>query len=105
MGTNYYHRTNICPECGRYDEQHIGKSSAGWAFTFQSAQGIRSYKGWLKVLEGGGKIYDEYGREVSLEELKALVEAKKGGRNHAVEYPRDNWLDEEGYSFSGYEFS
>lgn len=27
MGTNYYHRTNICAHCGRHDEPvHIGKS-------------------------------------------------------------------------------
>ncbi len=34
MGINYYHRTNICKECGRYDERHIGKSSHGWQFSF-----------------------------------------------------------------------
>ena len=105
MGTNYYHRTNTCPRCGRYDEQHIGKSSAGWSFSFHGTETIRSYKGWLKVLEGGGKIFNEYGDEVTLADFKELVKYKSGGKKHAEEYPRDNWLDEEGYSFSGYEFS
>lgn len=107
MGTNYYHRTNICPECGRYDEQHIGKSSAGWSFGFQGTPTIRSYKDWLLLLGiPGSKIFDEYGREISLEDFKANVEAKRNGKKHSAHYPGpDNWIDEEGHSFSGYEFS
>ena len=105
MGTNYYHRTNICPKCGRFDEQHIGKSSAGWSFSFHGTEAIRSYKEWLVLLEAGGKIFNEYDEEIPLHKLKALVEAKRGGRNHTREYPGDNWVDAEGHSFSGYEFS
>lgn len=30
MGTNYYAIKNLCECCNRSDEEHIGKSSAGW---------------------------------------------------------------------------
>ena len=105
MGTNYYHRTNTCPRCGRYDEQHIGKSSGGWSFSFQGTDSIRSYSDWLQILEGNGKIFTEYGEEVTLEDFKELVNYKSGGKNHAKLYPDDSWLDNEGHSFSSYEFS
>jgi hypothetical protein len=56
---------------------------------------------------------DEYGEEHSLPELVALVDAKRDARNkHATymaeHYPpgtSDDWLDEEGHSFSGGDFS
>lgn len=105
MGTNFYLRTNVCPNCGRYDEQHIGKSSYGWSFTFQGTSEIRSYKHWLGLLVGEGKIFDEYGRIWTLGDFKAKVEAKQGGRNHAREYPQYSWVDEEGHSFSEAAFS
>jgi hypothetical protein len=39
MGTNYYVVENACECCNRYDETlHIGKSSCGWAFTFQGVK-------------------------------------------------------------------
>jgi len=50
MGTNYYHRTNICEKCGRFDETHIGKSSWGWTFSFHGPNGVSSYANWLKTL-------------------------------------------------------
>jgi hypothetical protein len=120
MGTNYYHRTNICECCNRYDETHIGKSSGGWTFSFQGfkkayeddeTEEVLSYADWLNRLQSGGKIFDEYGDEVSLDEFMALVEMKKGEkRNHTI-YCRthhpglDNWLDADGHSFSAGEFS
>ncbi len=111
MGTNYFHRTNICEKCGRHDERHIGKSSMGWVFTFQAYGNndiednepvIMSYKDWLKALEAGGKIFDEYGEETSLDDFKAMVERKRDSpHNQALEYPdRFNFVDDEGNSFS-----
>ena len=50
MGTNYYHRTNICPHCNRYDERHIGKSSVGWHFNFRGYDEIKTFEDWKKVL-------------------------------------------------------
>jgi hypothetical protein len=126
MGCNYYHRTNICEGCGRYDEQHIGKNSAGWTFSFQGyyedndpdddestppATAIHSYRDWLRVLEAGGKIYNEYGERVTLEEFKELVEDRRTApHNHTtycqIHHPTDDcWLDEEGHSFSSADFT
>jgi hypothetical protein len=117
MGTNYYHR-----------------SSAGWTFSFHGTDKIRSYQGWLKVLEFGGDIVDEYGNELTLEDFKEMIEAKSSaklnhardvydprsdynktmeeqhGTNEALRWnrrigPATEWLDEDGHSFSGHEFS
>lgn len=111
MGTNYYHRTNICPKCGRFDEKHIGKSSSGWTFSFQGSNKIRSYKDWLEILESGGKIYDEYYCEVPLDKFKKMIENKKQEKLNHTLFCRQNyscldtWLDDEDNSFSGNEFS
>lgn len=138
MGTNYFHRTNICECCGRYDELHIGKSSGGWQFSFRGycddfmvygAPVIRSYRDWLvqleprvQVFEDGkeikfepiGRIFDEYGKEVSLDDFKTLVEQKKSEplnhttycwTHHPDHARQDCWLDPEGHSFSSAEFS
>ncbi len=110
MGTNYYTRYNICESCGRYDEFHIGKSSAGWTFIFQAQEdeiNIKSYKEWVKFLSNKGiKIFNEYNRKISLKKFKELIEAKKLEKhNHAKEYPEGHFLDEEGNSFSEGEFS
>jgi hypothetical protein len=123
MGTNYYHRTNICECCERYDEKHIGKSSAGWTFSFRGYPrykdyepdepifAVESYDEWLDVLSTGGEIRNEYGELCTLDEFKALVEAKRPSpNNHALKYrdprlPDDNWVDKHGNSFTGREFS
>lgn len=123
MGINYYHRSNICECCGRYNEKHIGKSSGGWTFSFRGYRKayedddiieIKSYAEWLVLLQSGGLIFDEYDREVSLADFKALVDAKRTEKlNHTiycrVEYPahaeRNCWLDEQGNSFDDNEFS
>lgn len=124
MGTNYYTVKNICECCNRYDQfLHIGKSSSGWTFTFQGYKDalsmdysesitILSYKDWLEYLaESKAFIKDEYGSDVTLEDFKKLVENKRSAKNnHAsyckIHYPTsDDWLDEEGNSFSAGDFS
>lgn len=111
MGTNYYARTNACKCCKRGEDTHIGKSSAGWTFSFHATYEIKSYKAWLKVLSKKGTlIFDEYDREKSLEDFKKLVEAKRDAKfNHAIECKDSEYdksfLDEEGNSFSEGEFS
>ena len=112
MGTNYYHKRNICPTCGRHDEAHIGKSSFGWQFSFRGYSEIRSYKDWIKELENNGTIYDEYGRGMSLKEFKLMVKLKSKGKNHydycKIHHPdsmSDQWKDERGFSFQSNEFS
>ena len=88
MGTNYYAMENVCPHCNRGNKlEHIGKSSCGWTFSFHATYEIRSYKQWIEFLSKDGvKIQDEYGREISLEKFKELVENKKDApHNHAKE--------------------
>lgn len=128
MGTNYYQRTDICDCCNRYKEVHIGKSSAGWEFSFQGYIGeennpkIMSFEDWKRELQADGKIFTEYGEEVSFEDFVKLVEDKKEGQwrekpnlNH-YDYclskskergytMTNDWKDEDGHSFTGCEFS
>jgi len=120
MGTNYYHRTNVCSCCGRYDEHHIGKSSGGWTFGFHGEREkdpdinplgvVVSFAEWKDRLKEG-KIFNEYGEEVSLEDFLQLVESKRNGNINHTEYCRINhpeercWLDDDGNSFSEGEFS
>lgn len=121
MGTNYYHRFNLCSECGRYDERHIGKHSFGWEFSFrgykqwEDYKGFRSWADWQRELAKGGKIFDEYGTEISRADFVAMVEATKGKLSHYDEilnspkygasFLQDDWKDAEGWSFSATEFS
>jgi hypothetical protein len=105
MGMNYYHHSNRCKCCNRSDVTHIGKSSFGWAFSFQATDKIKSYKDWLAEFGKGGEIRDENDANIPIEVFMDMVKAKQGGKNHAVEYPDGNFLDPEGYSFSNYEFS
>jgi hypothetical protein len=114
MGTNYYHRTNICSECGRYDELHIGKASWGWQFNFHGCRKyegyndfeIISFKQWKDILTEG-EIWSDEGDQITIADFLYLVKSKRTDQHHhAKEYPSDNtWTDAEGYSFSGYEFS
>jgi hypothetical protein len=106
MGTNYYLITAECSHCGRSDRQHIGKSSAGWAFLFQGSEDIRSYADWLRVLPSG-RIVDEYDNNntMRLEAFTFMVEAKCLLKQHALPYPDDTWFDANGHNFIGHEFS
>ena len=129
MGTNYYLKSAACPHCGRRDsdELHIGKSSAGWSFSFhgydkswETEVTIRSCKDWREFLEkktkdGSHEIVDEYGRSEPLEKFWNFVEAKRKGESNHTTYVRQNhpgeyhtsqcWLDDDGCSFNGGDFS
>jgi len=114
MGTNYYHRTKICPVCERYKETHIGKDSGGWTFSFQGADKIESWKDWqFTLLDEDDLIVDEYGKKHSVNWFVELVETKKSNKlnfYHYCElyYPNNlenQWLDDEGNSFRQGEFS
>ena len=121
MGTNYYHRSNTCLCCDRYDEHHIGKSSAGWTFNFHGerdknpefnplGETIVSFADWKKRLKIG-RIFDEYDEEISFEDFVKLIESKRNEKNNHTLYCRENhpeqkcWIDENGHSFSEGEFS
>lgn len=82
MGTNYYLRLGVCPQCGRAAEElHIGKSSAGWCFALHVGGDCPSdlpswYERIQLELARGGRITDEYGEDMSLADLKAEIEER-----------------------------
>jgi len=109
MGTNYYtkDKTNECECCGRGVENiHLGKSSAGWNFSFQYNDGkyyknFEEMKRWLK----DKVIEDEYGHIITLDEFIAFINIKqKENRNHANVYKDDRNFVIDGYSFTNCEF-
>ena len=109
MGTNYKLRKNICDKCNHSAEElHIGKSSCGWTFTFRAHDEpfIHSVEDWRKELPKG-RIFNEYGEEISEDEFWEIVKAqKKLSHNHARENPSPNdWIDNDGNSFTRTEFS
>lgn len=131
MGTNYYVAKNKCECCNRYDEEfHIGKSSGGWAFTFQGYKydGLVSWKLykeflWQAIYTRGKYIVDEYGEFIDYDDFVTMVETVKSpnyvneyngiknhlhndaGRKQGYFNPEYDWDDEDGYSFCSREFS
>lgn len=123
MGTNYYAVRNGCEHCHRGDDQlHIGKSSAGWSFSFQAycqvetwdEKPIDSWERWQEVLQSDDVVIrDEYEEIVTFDELAALVAGKIDEKlNHTtymrVHHPQSAegcTLDGDGYSFSTGDFS
>jgi hypothetical protein len=75
MGTNFYARTNICKCCNRYDERHIGKSSAGWCFSLHvhPDDGIKSLDDWQKIFDNGAELRDEYGAEITPSGMMKII--------------------------------
>ena len=127
MGTNYYVAKNLCECCDRYDrEYHIGKSSYGWAFTFQGYKydNLTTWKLWKEYLKDQ-IIKNEYGDTISYEEFVEMVETykspnfvnsknnhKNSSHNDAGKTgdnpwfnPEYDWDDGDGYSFTSREFS
>jgi len=109
MGVNYYYRINMCPECGRYNEKHLGKSSKGWKFLFRgySDEGIESFKDWIKRLEKGGFIYSEHGEQILIRDFIEFIKSKQNSREHEAEefYGNLVWKDKKGYDFTDADFS
>jgi hypothetical protein len=127
MGTNYYWRTEPCEHCGRSDEVlHICKSLNKFRghFTWPDDGGdaepwVVSWQDWKAELRGGaGRIFDEYGAEHDVEEFIRCVELVPmesrrrqfdwmvENRGTAAEVaPGCDWLDADGFSFIGGEFS
>ena len=126
MGTNYYVAKNLCECCDRYDEEyHIGKSSHGWAFSFQGyrAERLVSWRAWKEFLKDK-IIMDEYGERKDYAWFVELIETYKSP-NYVHEDGRQNlqhnkqgkidsrpwfnpeydWDDEDGYAFCSREFS
>lgn len=102
MGTNYYVENEVpCPTCGRgYEMKHIGKSSFGWCFSLHviPEEGLNSLDDWKAYWEGK-VIKNEYGDEISEEEMLSIITAREGQKtkdddrwykeNHAVPGPNN----------------
>lgn len=112
MGTNYYLIYNKCECCNRSDRIHLGKSSAGWKFTFQTIENfpldkvdlalqmidykesidIKSWKSLKEFLKKyvvefkTAVIQDEYGTNISFEEFLNLVESKQINNENKSHY-------------------
>lgn len=92
MGTNYYFNEDVCPHCNRpANVVHIGKSSMGWKFSFRGYFGlscpfgresdIRSFADWKEIFQNlDGRITNEYGEEISVEDFCKMVESKQTER-------------------------
>lgn len=112
MGTNYYLREDYCRVCGRFEQHHIGKSSAGWMFLFNVTDKEKvddwkketlHYKNWSDD-EG---IFDEYGKQKSYDDFWKMVEDKQDGKTHSPHGfgGQRSWIDEDGYNVANYDFS
>ena len=117
MGTNYYVVRN---RPTTQSPVHIGKSSAGWFFNFQT-QNERWYdppivwntfnqvKEWLKKYTVDSKEYviiDEYDEIISMDDFVEMVERKQKDP-YALKNP-DNFTyskNIDGYRFSDEDFS
>ena len=83
MGTNYHLNYKLCPKCGRGEEIHLGKSSAGWKFVLQYNDG-KYYKNWEEMqvwlkerIDGGDEIRNEYEDKINLKDFINEVEQKQ----------------------------
>jgi hypothetical protein len=134
MSTNFYIRYNICNQCDRYDEIHLGKSSAGWKFLFHEIKASFPLPKWnkdvkkllknsiieyikldsfidienflLKYCPKYIKIFDEYEEEISVKDFLELVKSKQDNKSHIHYCNEHNFpLDDYFMDESSYEFS
>lgn len=77
MGTNYYAEQTGCSECGHTPEPlHIGKSSAGWAFTLHviPEMGLNCLMDWIQyMIRPDITIRDEYGRTITSTQMRDVI--------------------------------
>lgn len=126
MGTDYYYRTNVCDNCKRFDERHVGKKSMGWTFHFRGHRGqpdgspdIVSIADWAKLFKTTpGVLANEYGLVIE-NPLQFLADLERpsieqqqledspewrGGWSPRPDLDTE-WRDSEGFAFYDGEFS
>lgn len=104
MGTNYYAVKKKPRIVKIYDEIHLGKSSVGWKFVFQEQEQYHNFEEFKDFILNNNEwiIKNEYGEEVSPNELLELIKTKQKENN-----PDDfTWAKNVGgYRFSDKDFS
>ncbi|MCP4355466.1 MAG: hypothetical protein GY793_07505 [Proteobacteria bacterium] len=102
MGTNYYTKINICKTCGREDNIHLGRSSAGWQFSFQYNDG-KYYKNIIEMREwlASKNIKNEYGDSITHKDFWDMVENKQENKHQET----TGHILIDGYKFFNTEFS
>ena len=92
MGTNYYvhsHGKTRDPE----KDLHVGKQSAGWRFLFAREFLIPDWEEVkAKIIRCDGQIYDEYGSEVSANDLLIKIMERSLDREYDGDI-RFKWAD------------
>ena len=103
MGTNYYAIKKKPRIVKIYDEIHLGKSSVGWKFVFQEQEQYHNFEEFKDFILNNNEwiIKDEYGKEISPNDLLKLIEEKQKENN-----PDDFTWDKNvgGYRFTDRDF-
>lgn len=97
MGTNYYIEFPRCSCCGHSEpDYHIGKSSAGWCFALHvdKEKGINSLEDLKKLFIQCERIRDEYGMEISKEEMLNVI-TKRSWAYHRGKNPPASYKSQE----------
>lgn len=96
MGTNFYlEAKRPCKECGRpHKQMHIGKSSAGWCFSLHviPEENINDLEDWERLwAQPGARIVDEYGTEVSADEMRDNITNRSWDRRSGIPFGYGSW--------------
>ena len=104
MGTNYYAIKKKPRIVKIYDEIHLGKSSVGWKFVFQEQEQYHNFEEFKDFILNNNEwiIKDEYGKEISPNDLLKLIEEKQK-ENNPDDFTWDKNVD--GYRFTDKDFS
>jgi hypothetical protein len=120
MGTNFYLvKRCSCGEAIVGDKIHLGKSSAGWSFSFRGYRGpynpyqVENIQEWKDLIEQNCyELEDENGNKwdidefykISIGKAQKMIDNGKIPRYHAKEFWEDSQMID-GHSFSFGEFS
>lgn len=117
MGTNIYMRRVVPRMVPEYDEIHVAKLSYGWRAHFDGSSAydpstdehaprvgsMDDLRGYLAT--GEWELVDEYGDNITLEEVLAHDEYRIDGELWNTRISLDDYYDREGYPWSRGEFS
>lgn len=115
MSTNFYIRRyeeNTNQQEAWVSEEHIGKRSGGWTFTFngQKQKSVADWRARIASMIDGERIQDEYYNVYTADEFWAAVDrtlepwgSMTAKTAHGFRNDDRNWTDGR-YGFSNYDF-